>query len=47
MQNPLRGAWWQAHGIRSYVVEVDLTWIWLTLAAMFTLGMLIHVLNIG
>ena len=46
MQNPPRVAWWQAQG-RSCVVDVDLKWVWLTLAAMFTLGMLIHVLNIG
>ena len=46
MQKPPRVAWWQAQG-RSCVVDVDLKWVWFTLAAMFTLGMLIHVLNIG
>ena len=47
VQNPRRGAWWQAHGMRSCVVNVDLTWMWLTLATVFASGMVIHVLNIG
>ena len=47
VQNSPRVAWWQAHGIRSCVVDVDLKWIWLTLAVMFALGMLIQLLSVG